>query len=270
MPVTKTVLAKDIDMENLDIRYDKSVRRILDELEDKIPYEGRIIYDIRFSIILPDGSSRKIIINVEAQQKGNPGYSLLNRGVFYAARLISAQLSTEFTNDGSDKEQYDNMKQVYSIWICMDCPADKKDSIITYSLDPHIIYQGHDNVKPYPNCSLINIIFIHLSGKPDQSQNQLISLLDTLLARMDVETKKQKLEKEHNIPMTIELEKEMSYMGNLSSGIREEAIRDGILIGEHNGEINALKNMLKANLVTIEKLKSSGLYSPDVLAALSN
>lgn len=112
MPVTKTVLAKDIDMENLDIRYDKSVRRILDELEDKIPYEGRIIYDIRFSIILPDGSSRKIIINVEAQQKGNPGYSLLNRGVFYAARLISAQLSVEFTNDGSDKEQYDNMKQV--------------------------------------------------------------------------------------------------------------------------------------------------------------
>lgn len=91
---------------------------------------------------------------------------------------------------------------------------------------------------------------------------------------MDVETKKQKLEKEHNIPMTIELEKEMSYMCNLSSGIREEAIRDGILIGEHNGEIkgeiNALKNMLKANLVTIEKLKSSGLYSPDVLAALSN
>ena len=270
LPVTKTVLAKDIDMENLDIRYDKSVRRILDELEDKIPYEGRIIYDIRFSIILPDGSSRKIIINVEAQQKGNPGYSLLNRGVFYAARLISAQLSVEFTNDGSDKEQYDNIKQVYSIWICMDCPADKKDSIITYSLEPHIIYQGHDNVKPYPNCSLINIIFIHLNGKPDQSQNQLISMLDTLLARMDVKTKKQKLEKEHNIPMTIELEKEMSYMCNLSSGIREEAIRDGIMIGEHNGEINALKNMLKANLVTIEKLKSSGLYSPDVLAALSN
>ncbi len=101
-------------------------------------------------------------------------------------------------------------------------------------------------------------------------KNQLISMLDILLARMDVETKKQKLEKEHNIPMTIELEKEMSHMCNLSSGIREEAIRDGILIGEHKGEINALKNMLKANLVTIEKLKSSGLYSPDVLAALSN
>ena len=322
MTIIQTTLAKDIEIENLDIRYDKSVKRVLantpllapitkytvrelknysipmvekcidansiqvsevfvepgltnrkivnDELESKIPGEGRAIFDIRFTITLPDGSKTKIIINIEAQQKSNPGYSLLNRGIFYAARLISAQLSVEFTNDGSDKEQYDNMKQVYSIWICMDCPADKKDSIITYSLDPHIISQGHNNVKPYPNCSLINIIFIHLSGKHDQSQNQLIAMLDTLLARMDVETKKQKLEKEHNIPMTIELEKEMSYMCNLSSGIREEAIRDGITIGEHNGEINALKNMLKANLVTIEKLKSSGLYSPDVLAALRN
>ena len=38
-------------------------------------------------------------------QKSNLGYSFLNRGIFYAARLISAQLSVEFTNDGSDKEQ---------------------------------------------------------------------------------------------------------------------------------------------------------------------
>ena len=55
-------------------------------------------------------------------------------------------------------------------------------------------------------------------------------------------------------------------MCNLSSGIREEGIRDGILIGE----INTLRDMLKAGLTTIEKLKESGLYSPDVLAALSN
>ena len=78
--------------------------------------------------------------------------------------------------------------------------------------------------------------------------------------------------------MTIELEKGISHMCNLSSGIREEAIRDGIMIGERNGEIkgklageiNALKKLLKANLTTLETLKASGLYSPDVLAALSN
>ena len=318
MPDIKTILAKDIEAENLDIRYDMSVKRVLgnipllapitkytvkevedfpipmiekcideksiqisevfvepgltnrkivnDELESKIPGEGRTIFDIRFTITLPDGSKTKIIINIEAQQKSNPGYSLLNRGIFYAARLISAQLSVEFTNDGSDKEQYDNIKKVYSIWICMDCPEDKKDSIIYYSFEPHIIYQGNDKLKLYPNCNLMNITFIHLSGKPDQSHHRLISMLDILLARMDAEIKKKKLQEEHNLPMTIKLEKEMNDMCNLSSGIREEGIRDGILIGE----INTLRDMLKAGLTTIEKLKESGLYSPDVLAALSN
>ena len=170
MPDIKTILARDIETENLDIRYDMSVKRVLgnipllapitkytvkelkdfsipmieqcidadsiqisqvfvepgltnrkivnDELESKVPGEGRAIFDIRFTIPLPDGNKSKIIINIEAQQKSNPGYSLLNRGIFYAARLISAQLSVEFTNDGSDKEQYDNIKKVYSIWIC--------------------------------------------------------------------------------------------------------------------------------------------------------
>ena len=109
--------------------------------------------------------------------------------------LISSQLSVELTNDGSDKEQYDNIKKVYSIWICMDCPEDKKDSIINYSFEPHIIYQGNDKLKLYKNCDLMNITFIHLSGKPDQSHHQLISMLDTLLARMDAETKKKKLKR---------------------------------------------------------------------------
>ena len=108
----------------------------------------------------------------------------------------------------------------------------------------------------------MNITFIHLSGKPDQSHHQLIAMLDTLLAKMDAETKKKKLQEEHNLPMTIKLEKEMNDMCNLSSGIREEGIREG--------ELNTLKNMLKAGLTTIEKLRESGLYSPDVLAALSN
>ena len=246
----KTILAKDIEAENL---------------------------DIRFTITLPDGSKTKIIINIEAQQKSNPGYSLLNRGIFYAARLISAQLSVEFTNDGSDKEQYDNIKRVYSIWICMDCPEDKKDSIINYSFEPHIIYQGNDKLKLYPNCDLMNITFIHLSGKPDQSHHQLISMLDILLARMDTETKKKKLQEEHNLPMTIKLEKEMNDMCNLSSGIREEGIRDGILIGEHNGEIKGkiegkletIRNMIVDGFTTIEALKATGRYTTEELAAVA-
>ena len=322
MPKIHTTLARDIEAENLDIRYDMSVKRVLgnipllapitkytvkelkdfsipmieqcidadsiqisqvfvepgltnrkivnDELESKIPGEGRAIFDIRFTITLPDGSKTKIIINIEAQQKSNPGYSLLNRGIFYAARLISAQLTVEFTNDGSDKEQYDNMKKVYSIWICMDCPEDKKDSIINYSFEPHIIYQGNDKLQPYKNCDLMNITFIHLSGKPDQSHHRLISMLDTLLAKMDAETKKKKLQEEHNLPMTIKLEKEMNDMCNLSSGIRE----DGKLEGRLETTIEFIKNiMFKRQSSAEEAMEFLGIDKaeyPRYLAVLQN
>ena len=321
MPDIKTILASDIEAENLDIRYDMSVKRVLgnipllapitkytvkelenfsipmieqcidadsikisqvfvepgltnrkiinDELESKVPGEGRAIFDIRFTITLPGGSKSKIIINIEAQQKSNPGYSLLNRGIFYAARLISAQLSVEFTNDGSDKEQYDNMKKVYSIWICMDCPEDKKDSIINYSFEPHIIYQGNDKLKLYKNCDLMNITFIHLSGKPDHSHHQLISMLDTLLARMDTETKKKKLQEEHNLPMTIKLEKEMNDMCNLSSGIREEGIIIGERKGERKGKLETIRNMIIDGFTTIEALKATGRYTAEELSAVA-
>ena len=120
-------------------------------------------------------------------------------------------------------------------------------------------------------------MFSQLSAT-DNCHHQLISMLDILLARMDTETKKKKLQEEHNLPMTIKLEKEMNDMCNLSSGIREESFHDGFHNGFHNGfrdgersgEFNTLKNMLNAGLTTIEKLKESGLYPPELLAALRN
>ncbi len=147
----------------------------------------------------------------------------------------------------------------------MDCPKNKQDSIINYSFEPHIIYQGSDNLKLYPNCDLMNITFIHLSGKPDHSHNQLISLLDILLAKMDAETKKKKLQEEHNLPMTIKLEKEMNDMCNLSSGIREE----GILIGERKGKLETIRNMIMYGLTTIDAIKATGLYTEEELSAVA-
>ena len=33
----------------------------------------------------------KLIINVEAQKEFRPGYSLITRGIFYGARILSSQ-----------------------------------------------------------------------------------------------------------------------------------------------------------------------------------
>ena len=86
-------------------------------------------------------------------------------------------------------------------------------------------------------------------------------MLVILLAKMDTETKKKKLQEEHNLPMTIKLEKEMNDMCNLSSGIREE--------GERKEKLETIRNMILDGFTTIEALKATGRYTAEELSAVA-
>ena len=82
--------------------------------EDNSITEGSIVFDILFRAKAPETNELiTLIINVEAQ-KDEPGeYEILNRAVFYVSRLISSQKERDFENSS-----YDDIKCVYSIWIC--------------------------------------------------------------------------------------------------------------------------------------------------------
>ena len=56
----------------------------------------------------------QIIVNIEAQKDEPKGYDILNRAIFYVSRLISSQKERDFENS-----HYDDIKRVYSIWVCM-------------------------------------------------------------------------------------------------------------------------------------------------------
>ncbi len=254
---------KEISIGTVAVNPGASQKLIGSEREDSVDKEGRIFYDIRFPLILPNGTTEKIIINVEAQRKANPGYSIVKRGIFYDARLLSAQLGTEFTNDGSDSKQYDRLKKVYSIWICMDCPENKKDSIISYALQPSIVYDGTGNTKANYGYDLLNVTLIHLSGNPNQSKNQLIEMLDTLLGKMDADDKKTKLQNKFQIPMTVQINQEVAKMCNLSENIWEngwndgrvsglnDGLKQGRISGLKEGKMNTLRELVVENLLTL-------------------
>ena len=55
-----------------------------------------------------------MIVNIEAQNDPHPGYSLVSRGIFYLARMISSQYGTAFMRKG----HYEDLKKVCSIWLC--------------------------------------------------------------------------------------------------------------------------------------------------------
>ncbi len=75
--------------------------------------EGLVRFDIIFYVRMKDGLSQ-IIINVEAQKDEPIGYQIINRAIFYVSRLISSQKERDFAHS-----DYDDIKRVYSIWICM-------------------------------------------------------------------------------------------------------------------------------------------------------
>ena len=101
---------------------DKNGQRIVGfNTESQEINEGLARFDIVFYVRTKDGLSQ-IIINVEAQ-KDEPGeYEILNRAIFYVSRLVSSQKERDFENS-----RYDDIKRVYSIWVCMNMDENTMD-----------------------------------------------------------------------------------------------------------------------------------------------
>lgn len=205
--------------------------------------EGLVRFDIVFYVRMKDGLSQ-IIINVEAQ-KDEPGeYEILNRAVFYVSRLISSQKERDFENSS-----YDDIKCVYSIWICMNMEENTMG---------HIHLTKEDLIGSYEwkgNLDLLNIIMIGLAKElPEHDEAyELHRLLGALLSReLTVDEKLDIIGKEYDIPLEENFRKDMSTMCNLSQGVKEE----GIAIGRAEGEAGLITKMYK-NGLSIELIASA-------------
>ena len=190
--------------------------------EDSVPGEGKIFYDIRFSVYLGE-EMIKFLINVEAQKSTNPHklhYHLDNRIIFYLARMISAQKEVEFT-----KSNYDDIKAVRSIWICMDA-NDDEDSINRICFTQENVY---GKKMELPNIDKVQGVVIRLRKRENAvtSRNYLIAMLEELLRKEELQNKKKKLEEKYGFVMSVKTEGRLNEMCNLSEVILEKGLEKG-------------------------------------------
>ena len=153
--------------------------------------------------------------------------------------MISSQYGREFTGPHNEK-----IKKVYSIWICMNPPQYRENTITRYRMvEEHLVGEGKEPVRNY---DLLSIIMLCLGGPDGANYDGVLRMLDVLLSNETSEAKKRKiLQDDYDIQMTQTMEREVSVMCNLSKGVREMGRADGIL--------SSLKNLMETMGLTIEQ-----------------
>ena len=190
--------------------------------------EGTVTYDIKFTAAIPNTKNKiHMYINIEAQNEYHPGYPLVKRGLYYCCRMISSQYNREFT-----EAHYEKLKKVCSIWICINPPQKRSNTITQYEIhETTVVGKSTEKRKNY---DLMKCIMLNL-GDPDDTEG-ILRLLDVLMSeKINVEHKKAVLEQDYKIEMTREIDREVEAMCNYSDGVEARAIERGMAAGMERG-----------------------------------
>lgn len=186
--------------------------------EDAVQGEAAVFYDVLFHVWYP-GMDRKQIgmyLNLEAQSDYYPGYPIEPRGIYYAARRLTAQLKR------IDKDtNYGCLQKVYSIWLCMgNVPVYEENTVSLYSLNKNdIIGKTKRNEEIY---DLMSVLIMRYNDKTEL-KDKTLQMLQTLSS--DRLSKEEKLEKLKNLGMRVDdrIEKGVGKMCNMGDYIEAKA-----------------------------------------------
>ena len=194
--------------------------------------------------------------------------------IFYVSRQVSSQKERDFV-----KSHYDDIKSVYSIWICMNMEENSLCHI-------HLTQEDIIGDKQWGgNLDLFHIIMIGI-GKELPEHNEIYELhrlLGTLFSKeLSRKDKIGILKEEYDITEDDNLGEDVSEMCNLSQGIKEDGIaiglekgrEDGIAIGRKDGiaigETGLIQNMHKNGFTAEQIAAATDKDLEDVKAILRN
>ena len=246
---------KEKKEESKSIKYTEIPEKIIGlNTENSDINEGLIRFDIIFYVRMGDGLT-KIIVNIEAQKEEPDTYDILNRAVFYTSRMLSSQKGRDFV-----KSEYNKMKRVYSIWICMNM---KENSLTNIHLTREHVIGSHDWKG---DLELLNIIMIGIAENiPAKEEGyELHRLLATILSsNLEANEKLDIMEREYHIPLEDDIREEVEEMCNLSQGIKEKSYK----LGRESGYAEIIFKMYESGL-PLEQISAITKLSEDKIKQL--
>ncbi len=222
--------------------------------------DGTVYFDLRFRARVPGKEGDVyLIMNIEIQNKNNPIYRLVSRGIYYCSRMISEQYGTVFTD-----MDYHKIQKVYSIWICpMPKDTKRKSSITRYMMTKRDEVGKSFIDKRY--YDKMETVIIKLGREDDYSSKPITGLLSVLFSpTMPIAMKKRILSGDYGIAMTKKFEREVLRMCNLSYAVMEEGRiqgrKQGRKQGREEGQLEMLNKLIKIGKLSIE----DAAYSVDM------
>lgn len=187
--------------------------------------------DLRFDARCPDGTGKtKVLLNVEVQNKYNPGYDIITRGIFYCALMLVTEDGVEFTG-----QNYGSLQKVYSIWIAVNPPVTERGCINRYEMNE--VHMRGTLQRSRMIYDKLTVVQLNLGVDDDHG---VLRMLNVLMSQAySVAEKKLILEEEYNISMTDEMKGDVEKVCNYSEWVYENGVEQGI----EKMLLNAMKKM---------------------------
>ena len=177
--------------------------------EDTVVGQQTIRLDAYFKVRVPF-TNHRIHINVELQKLPKVLGWLKKRGWYYIARMTTSQSYTVF-----EKDHYEKIEKVYSIWIVGG--KRQKSRIERHTL------KGEDG-----SLDAMELIIVYLGDPKDTSVSPIERLLNTIFsATLDIEEKKRIMQEDFFIAMNTDMERTVEDVCNLSKAILEMGRDEG-------------------------------------------
>ena len=219
--------------------------------EDNVPNEGIRYFDILTYLIRNDDKPVKVFLNIEPNgREDGDGTISSPRKIFYAIRGVSRQLDREFVG-----QNYQDIKKFYSIWIILNSPREKENTITT-----NFITQNPVDLKGAKSYDLFEVKTIYLGR--ERCNNNLINMLNTLFSNdLNESEKLEILNKEFGVMISTEEKEVMHNMKEIAYGYLVTGIEQGIEQGKAEGLEQGIEQGIEQNLAdNIKSLMDTGKF----------
>lgn len=136
-------------------------RADITNVED-VGYPRKVIYDVLVECGLPNSDGvfkTSIFVDLEMQRRYKTNYSMVQRAIYHASRVLSGQLNSGDT--------FNKLCPVYTIWICMhEIPKNLQNSVCSFRMTG----TNSDNLDIQDliqQAQLINVDFMFVSEDYD-------------------------------------------------------------------------------------------------------